>query len=83
MNAFSLLSLMSTAAGDGDHGWWPLFGLLWIAIFATIVWLLIRRGWGRGRDGDPLDRARGVLAERFARGEIGPEEYRERLAELR
>ena len=83
MNLLSGLSLMSAHAGDGPHGWWPLWMLVWVAVLATIVWLLVRRGRGRGPGGDPLDRARGVLAERFARGDIGPEEYRERLAELR
>jgi putative membrane protein len=36
----------------------------------------------RGRRGDPLDRARELLAERFARGELTGEEYRQRLDEL-
>jgi putative membrane protein len=80
---FTALSLMSTDGGDGPHGWWPLWMLVWVAVFATIVWLLVQRRRGRGREGDPLDRARGVLAERFARGEIGPDEYRERLEQLR
>jgi putative membrane protein len=83
MNLLSSLSVMSAHAGDGHHGWWPLWLLVWAAVFATIVWLLVRRGRGRGDGGDPLDRARVVLAERFARGEIAADEYRERLAELR
>ncbi|MFP5345999.1 MAG: hypothetical protein ACLGIA_03090 [Actinomycetes bacterium] len=32
---------------------------------------------------DPEERARLILAERYARGEIGTDEYRERLHELR
>jgi hypothetical protein len=32
---------------------------------------------------DPADRAREILAERYARGELTTEEYRERLEHLR
>jgi hypothetical protein len=35
------------------------------ALIGTAVWLIVRR---RDRRGDPLDRAREVLAERHARG---------------
>ena len=69
---------------DGEHEWmWvfgPLFGLLWLALFATVVWLIVRRN--RPRERSAADRARDILAERFARGEITPEEYRERLSQL-
>jgi putative membrane protein len=79
VNALAALPLM---AGDDDWGapWWPLWLLFWAALVATAVWLLARR---RDRGGDPRSRAREVLAERYARGEIGGEEYRERAAELR
>ena len=82
MNLLTALSLMSAGGGDGHDGWWPLWLLFWLAVIATIaviLWRLVKRG----RGDDPLDRARGVLAERFARSEIGPEEYRERLEQLR
>jgi putative membrane protein len=44
------------------------------------VWFLSRR-WREPRGGGP-DRAKEILAERFARGELSADEYRERLAEL-
>ncbi|GAA4617527.1 SHOCT domain-containing protein [Saccharopolyspora hordei] len=68
----------------GPHGGpgWP-FGLLFLLVLAalvvTAVWLATR---GRPRRKSPVDRAKEVLAERFARGEIGLEEYRERLSGL-
>jgi len=47
-----------------------VIGLLWF-----FVW---RRRWRH----DPLDTARQVLAERYARDELSAEEYRKRLDEL-
>jgi len=46
------------------------------------VWFVVgRRCWHRPPS--DIDRARGILAERFARGELTGEEYRERLEQLR
>ncbi|MQA16231.1 MAG: SHOCT domain-containing protein [Pseudonocardiaceae bacterium] len=60
---------------------WPLipivWGLVWLAVIATVVVLLWRRGSGDTRS------ARSALAERFARGDITEQEYGERLAVLR
>jgi putative membrane protein len=70
-------------AGSGwDHGghWWFPFTLLWIAVLGTAVWLVARNLRERERSG--VDRARDILAERYARGELSGEEYRERLDEL-
>jgi len=83
MDLTTLTSLLASNASVSDHGWWPLWPLLWIAVIATIVWLVTRR---RRRGGSPpsgADRARDILAERFARGEIASEEYRARLDQLR
>jgi putative membrane protein len=84
--AYALTSLAAYGGGgwgnDGD-GWWifgPLFGLLWIALIATVVYLIVRRS--RPHEPTAFERARDILAERYARGEITGEEYRERLAEL-
>jgi putative membrane protein len=66
---------------DGwSHGWWPLWPILWLAVIVAVVWFLSRR-WREPRAGGP-DRAREILAERFARGELSSDEYRQRLAEL-
>jgi putative membrane protein len=57
-----------------------LFFLLLIsALIATVIWLAVR---GRPWRHSATERAKEILAERFARGELSPEEYRERLTEL-
>jgi putative membrane protein len=65
-----------------DHAWGPwflVFPLLWIGVVVLLI-LAIRGSWGRrAHDGS----AESILGERFARGEITPEEYRERLTVLR
>jgi putative membrane protein len=71
----------ATLLGEHRDGWWPLWPILWLAVLVAVVWFLSRR-WGRPRGGGGLDRAREILAERFARGELSSEEYRQRLAEL-
>jgi putative membrane protein len=62
------------------HHWWPLWLVFWAAVIGVAVWLVVRRRDGRP---DPLDRALEVVAERYARGELTGEEYRERLDELK
>jgi putative membrane protein len=64
---------------------WPLSILVWIAIFGLACWLLFRTlGWGRGTwtQAEGGQRAREILAERYARGEITTEEYRDRLNQI-
>jgi putative membrane protein len=79
VNAFAGLPLLANNTGDWGHSWWPLWLLFWAAVIGTAVWLVRSR---RNRRADPLDRARELLAERFARSELSGEEYRERLEEL-
>lgn len=79
----TLTPLLASRASDSDHGWWPLWPLLWIAVLGTIVWLVTRRRGDSDRSPGGTDRAREILAERFARGEIASDEYRERLEQLR
>jgi putative membrane protein len=81
MTTFLFGSLLASHGEQWDHAWWPLWPLLWLAVIATVVWLVRGRHWARPpRSG--ADRARDILAERFARGEITGEEYRERLEQL-
>jgi putative membrane protein len=80
VNALAALPLLAGHQDDWDHPWWPLWPLLWLAVIGTAVWLIVRRR--DGRRADPLDRAREILSERYARGELNGEEYRERLDEL-
>jgi putative membrane protein len=80
------LTMLASPAGRFDpdgRGWWlgPLIPLLWIALVALVVWLVTRRR--RPHEPDPLDGARQILGERYARGELSPDEYRERLDHLR
>jgi putative membrane protein len=65
------------------HGWfllWPLVPLFWITtVFLLVRFVFWRRGpWSGRRGPDP----RAILAERYARGEITHDEYRERLGHL-
>ena len=53
--------------------------LVW-ALLIVLVGVLLRRPRQPPRSGDP---ARTILAERYARGEITPDEYRERLETLK
>jgi putative membrane protein len=82
MNVLTLL-----ASSSGWHGWfwfWPLVPLFWFLAFLLVLrwffWRGRRGAWGycgyRGPD------ARAILAERYARGEITHEEYRERSGHL-
>jgi putative membrane protein len=78
-----ITTLVLANSGDWDHGWalWPLMWVFWIALVTLGVWLVMRRT--RPSEERGLDSARRILAERYARGEISSEEYRERLDQLR
>ncbi|MGI8792713.1 MAG: SHOCT domain-containing protein [Acidimicrobiales bacterium] len=89
-----LYAVLATVNDDRwDHmdgwggGWMWLWGLAMMALFAVlIVWLMRSTTGGQGqspRPSDPTDRAREVLAERYARGELTTEEYQERVEQLR
>lgn len=78
-------------AGDGwghmdgwGGGWMWLWGTLmmatWVAIIAGAVWLVIR---SRSTAVPRRSRAKEILEERYASGELSTEEYRERLENLR
>jgi putative membrane protein len=74
--AIAALPLLTHSGDDWGHPWWPMWPLLWVALIGAAVWFIVRR---RDRRHDPLDSARQVLAERYARGELTGEEYRSRL----
>lgn len=88
MTAYSLITLADYPGyGPGHWGgggfmwiWGPIMGLLWIALIAGAAWFLIRNFRPRERSG--IERAREILAERYARGEVSSEEYRERLDQM-
>ncbi len=89
MTASFDLALLSTGgaahnAWGGGGGMWlggPLMFFFAIALVAVLVWFAARGDcpWRRS----PVDRAREILLERYARGEISDEEYRARLEKLR
>ncbi|NNF55605.1 MAG: SHOCT domain-containing protein [Acidimicrobiia bacterium] len=62
-------------------GWgWMLFGtLFWAAIVGLVLWAVLR---GPRSDLTRVD-PEGILAQRFARGEISSEEFAERREALR
>jgi putative membrane protein len=65
--------------GWGPGPWFLVFPLFWLAAVATFALIFRRRRWRF-----PDERSAGeVLGERYARGEISEDEYRQRLAVLR
>jgi putative membrane protein len=63
----------------GWHGaWFLVFPLFWLAV-AVVLAIVFRRRWSRG----PSRAAEDALGERYARGEITEQEYRERMGVLR
>jgi putative membrane protein len=61
--------------------WGPIALLVWLGLTALVVWLVLR--FARPRDRAGTAKATDLLAERYARGEISTEEYRERLGNLK
>ena len=68
--------------GGPGWGWMVAMGVFWVLLIAGIVLavVLALRGSSRSRvDDGGGSRARAILEERFARGEIDEEEFRRRL----
>jgi putative membrane protein len=83
--AVALLSHHGEWDGWGGEWWWIVGRMFFLAVWVLLIVLAVRwfgRG-GRRREPSGLERARDVLAERYARGEISTEEYNERLERLR
>ena len=61
-----------------------LWGTLMMVIVAVAIVWLVRAAASNSRGSSPTgeDHARAILAERYARGELTTEEYRERLDHL-
>ena len=72
-----MFTVLASHAGADFHWWFPIFPLLWTALIIGAIYFFTR---GRRRRGG--DRAREILAERYASGELTVEEYRQRLANL-
>lgn len=89
-----LSGLLATVNDDRwDHmdgwggGWMWLWGIAMMALFVVLIVWLVRAASGASAGSpppkDPTDRAREILAERYARGELTTDEYRERVEQLR
>jgi putative membrane protein len=81
-----MITLLASSSDWHDHGWfwlWPLVPLFWLLVFFVLVRFVFWRGrrgpWRYAYHGAD---ARAILAERYARGEITYDEYRERLGHL-
>jgi len=61
----------------GAMGWWMAFAFLASVALIAVLAVLVFRSDRSGRDSDSA-RARQLLDERLARGEIDAQEYRER-----
>ncbi len=74
----------SIALHAGWDGPGPWIGLVWLALLAAIVTVVVIRA-RRGCFGPPRGHgsAEAVLAERYARGEIDRAEFDERLTTVR
>ena len=68
--------------GAGGFSWFWVFPAAWLAFWLILAGLLVWYLVAGRRRGD-LDGARRILAERYASGELTPEEYRQRLSQLR
>ena len=87
-----LLGVLADAGDGWGHmggwggGWMWLWGLAMMALFVVLIVWLVRATSGPSAPLPPerssADRAREILAERYARGDLSTEEYRERVAEL-
>ena len=91
MTASIAAALAGADGWDGHMGWgggWLMliWGTLMMAgLVALVVWLIRTTDAGgnaSSRRDDPLASARRILAERYARGELSTDEYRERVDQL-
>ena len=75
----TIAQLLATT-DDHDH-WFPFFPL--IPLFFIGLWVFVFATFGRRWRHHPRQSGEAVLAERYARGEIDEQEYRERRTALR
>lgn len=90
------VGLTSTAFADGPWGrrggdhhplaWRIVMGVIVAAVVGLVVYLVVRRpaaGSPASQAVSPTASGETILAERLARGEIGPDDYRTLLAALK
>lgn len=78
------MKAVEVVAQWGGHMWsWNSgWAWLWMVVFWALVVAVIVFAVRRGGDGAGTRSAADVLAERYARGEINTDEYRDRLRVL-
>jgi putative membrane protein len=83
----AMTGMVLAQMGDGgDHmgrGWWWVMGIGWLIFLAVVVVLVVLVVRHFTADAPRRGNAEDLLAQRFARGEIDEEEYRNRRAALR
>ncbi|TAA71688.1 SHOCT domain-containing protein [Planococcus salinarum] len=73
---------------DGNSGMWlgmTLVIIVFLLILALAIWMIVSGSRRNNSDNNPpqsKNRSVETLRERYARGEIGTEEFRERMREL-
>jgi len=91
-----MMSVVATILADADGfdhmngwggGWMWLWGVAMMVLFVVLIIWFARSADGptgptRNSQQEPGARAREILAERYASGEISTDEYRERGSEL-
>jgi putative membrane protein len=77
-----MMYVLADSSWPDGHAWLLLIPLIWIAFFLICARFFWRRGGGWRYAGERRPDAREIVAERYARGEISHEEYRERLGNL-
>jgi putative membrane protein len=81
MQTLTTFAVLASDSNGWHHGhWWIVFPILWALLLGALIFLLWRKGRRYPPEGG--DSAKRILGERFARGEINADEYRERLAQL-
>jgi putative membrane protein len=76
--AASLAPIVATWHGHGWTPWFLVFPLFWLAVVGILLFV-----FGRRRRDWHVGSGESVLAERYARGEITEEEFRQRRSVLR
>ena len=61
---------------DDVSGWWMLIGSVWFVVFwGSLVWAIFRLTEHRGHRAHGSQSAIEILRQRYARGEIGKDEF--------